>query len=74
MIIANLAIFGTGDPVWVVTFEGICAMPMSIPPDQSLPACPITTEHRIIGTTDPTRNQMSWTSRTTLETSPSPSS
>jgi hypothetical protein len=46
---AALAVFGEGDPVWVVTFDGICTSVSNGPPsDQEQPACPITSETAIV--------------------------
>jgi hypothetical protein len=46
---AALAVFGSGDPVWVVTFDGICTSVSNGPPsEQDQPACPITSETAIV--------------------------
>lgn len=50
-ITAQLALFGKGDPVWVVTYEGICTSVSGGPPDQSPEACPITKESAVINAT-----------------------
>lgn len=49
-VTAELAVFGSGDPVWVVTFDGICASVSNGPPDssESVVACPITRESAIV--------------------------
>ena len=50
-ITARLAVFGDGDPVWVVTFDGICTAISDGPPSESLEPCPITKESAIISAT-----------------------
>jgi len=50
-IVAQLAIFGSGDPVWVVTFDGICASISDGPPGTSELPCPITQESALVDAT-----------------------
>ncbi len=49
LITADLAIFGSGEPVWVVTFEGICAsVSGGLPSDSEQVDCPITEESAVV--------------------------
>jgi hypothetical protein len=47
-ITAQLALFGQGDPVWVVTYDGICASVSAGGPGESHEPCPITKESAVI--------------------------
>jgi hypothetical protein len=62
---AELAVFGNGDPVWVVTFDGICASVSDGPPDssESQVACPITRESAIVNAASGEWTSNFWGSR-----------